>query len=189
MASASDRPRRAYVWVWLPGLTEPVLAGALERVPGRTGRSASAQGGGPFRFAYSPSYLDHPDAVSLYTPELPLISGWQEPDDDRSMAGCLRDGSPDSWGQRVIDGRLFHKRGNAASGAEVDDLTYLLESGSNRIGALDFQQSNTSSFPDRRTQRSTNCTEQPRHWRTAPSHPSWPSRSPKAPPSVAPGRR
>jgi serine/threonine-protein kinase HipA len=69
------------------------------------------------------------------------------------MAGCLRDGSPDSWGQRVIDGRLVAKRGNAPGDLEVDDLTYLLESGSNRIGALDFQASNTEFVP-----RQTNAT-------------------------------
>jgi serine/threonine-protein kinase HipA len=153
MASTSDPRRRAYVWVWPSGLTEPVLAGALEPTPRRAMRSKSAQGGGPFRFAYSPRYLDRADAVSLYAPELPLTAGWQEPDDDRSMAGCLRDGSPDSWGQRVIDGRLVAKRGNAPGDLEVDDLTYLLESGSNRIGALDFQASNTEFVP-----RQTNAT-------------------------------
>ena len=153
MASTSKVPRRAYVWVWLPGLTEPVFAGAVEPVPRPPVRSRSTQGGGPFRFAYSPTYLDRADAISLYAPELPLTPGWQVPSDDRSMAGCLRDGSPDSWGQRVIDDRLFGVRGNAAPGLEVDDLTYLLESGSNRIGALDFQASNTTYVP-----RQTNAT-------------------------------
>ena len=151
MASTSDQPRRAYVWVWLPGHIEPVLAGALEPRKRQTVRSRSAQGGGPFDFAYSPSYLECPDAISLYTPELPLERGWQEPDGERSMAGCLRDGSPDSWGQRVIDDRLFGKRGAAASDLDVDDLTYLLESGSNRIGALDFQASNTTYVPRQTT--------------------------------------
>lgn len=32
MASTSDQPRRAYVWVWLPWHTGPVLAGALEKM-------------------------------------------------------------------------------------------------------------------------------------------------------------
>lgn len=153
MASTSDQPRRAYVWVWLPGLTEPVLAGALEPTPRRAVRSTRAQGAGSFRFAYSPSYLDRDDALSLYAPELPLTPGWQEPNDDQSMAGCLRDGSPGSWGQRVIDNRLAGNRATTASGFEVDDLTYLLESGSNRIGALDFQASNTEFIP-----RQTNAT-------------------------------
>ena len=59
MASTSDQPRRAYVWVWLPGNTQPVLAGALEPRKRQTARSRSAQGGGPFDFAYSPAYLDY----------------------------------------------------------------------------------------------------------------------------------
>ncbi len=147
MASTSERPRRAYVWVWLPEQTEPVLAGALEPRNRQSARSRSAQGGGPFDFAYSPSYLDRPDAISLYTPELPLEGGWQEPGEERSMAGCLRDGSPDSWGQRVIESRLLGASGPATSDLELDDLTYLLESGSNRIGALDFQYSNTNYVP------------------------------------------
>lgn len=151
MASTSDQPRRAYVWVWLPGRTEPVLAGALELRKPHTVRSRSAQGGGPFDFAYSPSYLERADAISLYTPELPLEAGWQEPSEERSMAGCLRDGSPDSWGQRVIDNRLLGKGGSATSSLDVDDLTYLLESGSNRIGALDFQASSTEYVPRQTT--------------------------------------
>ncbi len=151
MASTSDRPRRAYVWVWLPGNTEPVLAGALEARRPRGKRSRSVTGGGPFDFAYSPSYLERPDALSLYAPELPLVRGWQEPADERSMAGCLRDGSPDSWGQRVIDNRLLAAQGSATNDVEIDDLTYLLESGSNRIGALDFQTSSTDYVPRQTT--------------------------------------
>lgn len=147
MASTSDRARRAYVWVWLPGQTEPVLAGALEPGPNQPMRSRAALGGGPFRFAYSPAYLDRSDAISLYAPELPLVAGWQDPDDDRSMAGCLRDGGPDAWGQRVIDRRLLGRRGETPNDLVVDDLTYLSESGSNRIGALDFQASGTTYVP------------------------------------------
>ena len=151
MASTSDGPRRAYVWVWLPGHTGPVFAGALELRKRQTVRSRSAQGGGPFDFAYSPAYLERPDAISLYTPELPLEGGWQEPGEERPMAGCLRDDSPDSWGQRVIDNRLFARRGPTTGGVDVDDLTYLLESGSNRIGALDFQTSHTTYVPRQTT--------------------------------------
>ena len=110
MASTSSSPRRGYVWTWLGGQTEPVLAGAVEPVPRPAVRARTGQGGGPFRFAYSAAYLDRADAISLYAPELPLTTGWQVPSDDRSMAGCLRDGSPDSWGQRVMNDRLFGLR-------------------------------------------------------------------------------
>ena len=54
------------------------------------------------------------------------------------VAGCIADAGPDSWG-RVI---LNHRVGQAANDtADLSQLTYLLESGSDRIGALDFQQS------------------------------------------------
>ena len=69
MASTSDRAvsRRddAYMWVWLPGATDPVVAGRVRR------------NGNRYRFGYGRSYLDRPDAISLYTPELPLVSGSQ----------------------------------------------------------------------------------------------------------------
>jgi asparagine synthase (glutamine-hydrolysing) len=55
------------------------------------------------------------------------------------MAGCLRDASPDAWGRRVIINRLTGLKGPAAGAIELDELTYLLESGSDRIGGLDFQ--------------------------------------------------
>ncbi|MBV9823498.1 MAG: HipA domain-containing protein [Actinobacteria bacterium] len=63
------------------------------------------------------------------------------------MAGALWDASPDSWGQRVIIARLTGIQGRAADNVELDKLTYLLESGSNRIGALDFQASPTEYLP------------------------------------------
>lgn len=44
------------------------------------------------------------------------------------MAGSLWDGSPDSWGQRVIIARLTGKYGTAADEVNLDPLTILLES-------------------------------------------------------------
>ncbi|MHB1166797.1 MAG: type II toxin-antitoxin system HipA family toxin [Candidatus Nanopelagicales bacterium] len=149
MAWTSDPPRHAYVWAWLPGHTEPVLAGQVAAIRGpagaRVGRAAADRT--RYRFAYSSAYLDRADAISLYTPELPLVRGWTEPGVDMPMAGCLRDASPDSWGQRVIIDRLTGVRGPDAADIVLDDLTYLLESGSNRIGALDFQSSATEYVP------------------------------------------
>lgn len=136
MTTSSSTPTDAFVWVWLPGATEPVVAGRVEQV------------GADHRFLYGRSYLDNPDAISLYGPELPLREGWIEPPADLDMAGCLWDASPDSWGQRVIDVRLAGGRyGDAADLAAASKLTYLLESGSDRIGALDFQASATEYLP------------------------------------------
>ena len=48
---------------------------------------------------------------------------------------------PDAWGRRVILNRIFGRRGKDVDVDALDELTYLLESGSDRIGALDFQHS------------------------------------------------
>jgi serine/threonine-protein kinase HipA len=129
----------AFVWAWLPGATEPVVAGRV---------SPSGDG---YRFAYGESYLALPDAISLFTPELPLGPGWMDRPDGLDMAGCLWDSSPDSWGQRVIIARLTGEYGAAADRVSLDKLTFLLESGSNRIGGLDFQASATEYVPRQET--------------------------------------
>ena len=56
-----------------------------------------------------------------------------------SMPGCIRDAAPDAWGRRVIINKRLGRRGVDTDTAELGELTYLLESGSDRIGALDFQ--------------------------------------------------
>ena len=70
-----------------------------------------------------------------------------DPPEDQEMAGCLWDASPDSWGQRVIIARLIGRVGQAADDIQFDKTTVLIESGSNRIGALDFQTSPTEYVP------------------------------------------
>lgn len=122
----TSEPQQVFVWVWLPDLTEPVVAGRLDPV-------------GPIvNFTYGRSYLERDDAIPLYLPELPLEPGQISPVVGE-IAGCIADAGPDAWGQRVILNRL----GARADGdhAELGPLTYLIESGSDRIGALDFQAS------------------------------------------------
>jgi len=124
----TSEPETAFVWVWLDRMVEPVVAGRLDSV------------GPEVVFTYGRSYLQRADAVPLYLPELPLARGPISPMVG-TIAGCIDDAGPDSWGQRVILNRLV--------GREADDtaapgpLTYLLESGSDRIGALDFQRSSS----------------------------------------------
>ena len=117
----------AYAWIWLPGETEPVVAGKL------------ATDGSRLLFNYGQSYLKRPNAISLYDRELPLHSGLIAPLYGLNMPGCIRDCSPDAWGRRVIINSLFAAKGKAIDSIELDELTYLLESGSDRIGAVDFQ--------------------------------------------------
>ncbi|MFP1680978.1 type II toxin-antitoxin system HipA family toxin [Alloalcanivorax sp. C16-1] len=124
-------PREAYVWVWLPGRVEPVVAGRVYR------------DGDRLSFNYGRSYLERENAIPLYLPELPLRRGAIPPLPGLALAGCLRDGAPDAWGRRVVLNRLLGARGAEPDVGQLDELTYLLQSGSDRPGALDFQRSPT----------------------------------------------
>ena len=123
-------PTEAFVWAWLPGQTTPVVAGRLAKATG-----------GTYAFNYGRSYLARNDAISLNERELPLQTGALPLLPGLSMPGCIRDASPDAWGRRVIINRAMGLTGAAAAAVDLDELTYLLESGSDRIGALDFQTS------------------------------------------------
>lgn len=127
----SSEYNEIFVWIWLPGETEPAVAGRLV-AEGKT-----------YLFNYGKSYLQRDNAIAIYDAELPLRPGLLPLLSGLSIPGCLRDAAPDAWGRRVI---LNKKFGNKASGidpAELDELSYLIESGSDRIGALDFQPSPT----------------------------------------------
>jgi serine/threonine-protein kinase HipA len=125
----------AYVWIWLPNETAPVVAGLLTRV------------GRQLLFNYGKSYLKRNNAIAIYEPELPLQPGDIPLHEGLSMPSCIRDASPDAWGRRVIINRKLGLKGQDASKEDLDELTYLLESGSDRIGALDFQLSATKYIP------------------------------------------
>lgn len=124
----SSEPQDAYVWVWLPGVTGPVVAGRLD------------VDGSIITFTYGQSYLMRPEAIPLYLSELPLGRG-PIPPRVGEVAGCIADAGPDAWGQRVILNR--HLGRDAEDTGDFTRLTYLLESGSDRIGGLDFQKSAT----------------------------------------------
>ncbi len=126
---------QAYVWVWLPGATEPIVAGKLEADKHE------------LRFNYGKSYLSHPNAIPLYAPELPLTAGVLPLMDGLQMPSCIRDAAPDAWGRRVIINKKLGQKGANTDTANLSELTYLLESGSDRIGALDFQQSPREYIP------------------------------------------
>ena len=138
----TSNPEEAFVWVWLPGCNEPVVAGKIYTV------------GKKYHFIYGQSYLNRSNAISLFSEELPLQSGAIEPAVNLEMAGCLRDASPDAWGRRVIIYRQQAKQTGKNMNIELDELSYLLASGSDRIGMLDFQQSATD-YEARRTDSAT----------------------------------
>lgn len=125
----------AFVWVWLPKETEPVVAGRLVKE------------GNSLEFNYGKSYLARENAISLYKQELPLKPGALPLLEGLSIPGCIRDGAPDAWGRRVIINKNLGLKRAEANSTELDELTYLLESGSDRIGALDFQRSASEYLP------------------------------------------
>jgi serine/threonine-protein kinase HipA len=132
MMTSDANSTQAFVWVWLPDQTQPVVAGLL---------SAS---GKQLAFNYGRSYLARKDAIPLYEPELPLHSGILPLTAGLNMPNCIRDAAPDAWGRRIIINRKFGVQSRDVDPGSVDEFTYLLESGSDRIGALDFQASSAN---------------------------------------------
>jgi serine/threonine-protein kinase HipA len=136
---SSNHNKEAYVWIWLPEETEPVVAGRLEADNGN------------ILFNYGKSYLertrDKNPAIAIYEPELPLKAGVLSLPEGLNMPSCIRDSAPDAWGRRVIINKKLGLKSAGTDTAELDELTYLLESGSDRIGALDFQRSPTEYVP------------------------------------------
>lgn len=132
---SNETYNEAYVWIWLPSRTEPVVAGLLTK------------SGNQLVFNYGRSYLHRPDAMAIYAPELPLTQGALPLLPGLNMPSCIRDASPDAWGRRVLINRKLGIKGEAATDIEQGELTYLMESGSDRIGALDFQASATEYVP------------------------------------------
>ncbi|MEP7350111.1 MAG: HipA domain-containing protein [Sphingorhabdus sp.] len=137
--TSENRTDEAFVWIWLPDATQPVVAGRLARA--RAGR---------LTFNYGQSYLARADAIAIYDPELPLRAGAIETNNKMLLPSSIRDGSPDAWGRRVIINRVTGLKGDKAAQTDLDELTYLLESGSDRIGMLDFQRSPTDYVPRQR---------------------------------------
>lgn len=116
-----------YVWAWLPGEAEPVPAGALQRRGGTT----------DLRFRYGEQYRKRTGALALYN--LPFDGPtWHDATHNLKMPAAIRDTSPDSWGRRVI---LQRVKPASEDTDDLDEATYLLQSGSNRLGAIDFQTS------------------------------------------------
>jgi serine/threonine-protein kinase HipA len=126
---------RIYVWTWLPTATSPVPAGVLE------------PRGNDLWFRYGNRYLQRPDAISLYGPAMPLGSEPIAPAADLHMPAPLRDAAPDAWGRRVILNDLTGRQGTEADPDVLTEGTYLMHSGSNRFGAVDFQTSPARYIP------------------------------------------
>ena len=135
--------KEAFVWIWLPGETKPIVAGRLE--------ADVSDGQSRIMFNYGKSYLERINSgepvMPIYEPELPLKAGILPLLKGLTMPGCIRDAAPDAWGRRVIINKKMGLKSAGTDTAELDELTYLLESGSDRTGALDFQRSPTDYVP------------------------------------------
>ena len=131
----SRENKEAFVWIWLPEKTQPVVAGKL------------TEDNGFVQFNYGKSYLERiggaNPAISIYELELPLRSGVLPLLDGLYIPNSIRDAAPDAWGRRVIINKMLGQKGRNVDTADLGEITYLLESGSDRIGALDFQQSSS----------------------------------------------
>lgn len=142
MTSKNQAYKEAYVWIWLPQETSPVVAGRLE------------QEGPNLVFNYGQSYLERENKIAIYDKELPLQRGTLPLLKGLSIPGPVRDGAPDAWGRRVLINKKYGTKSSDIDPGILNELFYLLESGSDRIGALDFQ----TSPKDYKPRRMTNTT-------------------------------
>ena len=127
MTSKLLHAEQAFVWVWLPGAVDPIVAGRVYKK------------GNLHHFTYGRSYRERDEAVAFSPFELPLKTGTFQPEGLNTIHSCLRDAAPDAWGRRVVAYQFPN--------FSPDELDYLLLSGSDRIGALDFQISNLEYQP------------------------------------------
>ncbi|MBD8892605.1 type II toxin-antitoxin system HipA family toxin [Roseibium litorale] len=130
-----SEPEELFVWIWLPGQVEPVVAGrvaARDRI---------------IYFNYGRSYLARPDAIPVFNLDLPLGAGVIDPPAGHGLAPSLRDALPDRWGRRVIIHDLLGHRREAINEDSFGEMTFMMHSGSDRIGALDFQSSSARFVP------------------------------------------
>ena len=130
----SEAPAECFVYITLPGQTEPVTAGRFALAVGRRGAPEG-------RFVYGRSYLERPNAVALDPVELKLSPRTYATAALNGVFGALRDASPDHWGRRVIQRHL----GKAQPG----EMEYLLFSPDDRAGALGFGLNLTPPAPKR----------------------------------------
>jgi len=112
-----------FVYITLPGTTEPVTAARFEV-------STTANGDPLGRFVYGKRFLDRPDAVPFDPVELHLANRIYETVAMKGIFGALRDSGPDWWGRRVIE--------RHTGMAQLTELDYLLKSSNDRAGALGF---------------------------------------------------
>ncbi|NDH54111.1 MAG: type II toxin-antitoxin system HipA family toxin [Betaproteobacteria bacterium] len=130
----SEAPAECFVYITLPGQTEPVTAGRFVLSVDRRGTPEG-------RFVYGRSYLERANAVALDPIELKLSPRTYSTAALNGVFGALRDANPDYWGRRLIQRHL----GKTQPG----EMEYLLYSPDDRAGALGFGLNQTPPAPKR----------------------------------------
>lgn len=124
----------AYLWLYLPGETEPVVCGIV------------AFNGQDYVFRYAKSYLQRDNAIPLAPPNCTLGSLDEEEHIlDDELNSVIRDASPDAWGRNII----LREHANAQDRYNNDpgEIDFLLGAGPDRIGALDATDTPTHYLP------------------------------------------
>ena len=88
--TSEARPSECFVYITLPGQTEPITAGRFELTTTRAGVSLG-------RFVYGKHYLENPDAVEFDPIELRLAPRTYETTALKGVFGAIRDAGPDYW--------------------------------------------------------------------------------------------
>lgn len=112
-----------FVYITLPGETEPVTAARFTLSSDRAGNVVG-------RLRYGRSYLQRDDCVALDPLELKLAARTYRITAGRGVPGALRDAGPDNWGRRVIE--------RHTGKPDLGEIDYLLHSPDDRAGALGF---------------------------------------------------
>jgi serine/threonine-protein kinase HipA len=106
---------------------------------GRVTLTESDRGVEASSFAYGTRYLDRPEAFEIDPLSLSLKDRGAVrtqmlfPVNTLTQFGGIRDAAPDAWGRRVIEAR------RKVPANSLPESVYLLEAGSDRVGALDVR--------------------------------------------------
>jgi serine/threonine-protein kinase HipA len=114
--------RSAYVFIYLPRRSRPVVAGRFDLQD-----AVSPHLG---QFVYAESYLGNPEALPLDPIALPLKAELFSTTLSSGFFGVFRDAIPDDWGRHVAS-RLYGSRFQT-------DFDYLFLGTADRMGALAF---------------------------------------------------
>lgn len=120
-------PETVDVLIWLPGATEPVLAGEVRR----EWRCLS--------FTYDRAYLTQGKPISICARDLKTKFQGHYPQEPHVLAPALRDSLPDRWGRRALAAILSDAEGSPTFEDEIDEMQVMLLTGPDRIGALEFR--------------------------------------------------